>query len=87
MSVVSLSQARADKAGDNSLWTVAELLRGMLADIEAGTLKADKCLVVYRQSKPDGGCSGGVYVSNMTRHEQIAYLENAKQEALEDWLV
>lgn len=85
MAIENLNEARAEKAGDNTLWTPLDLVRAMLRDIEDGTIKPTSMVVHYYEENPDGSSNHGFYLSNLTREQHIAILELAKWRSLEDW--
>lgn len=75
--LVSLNSIRAEKAGDNGLVSPVEVLRNVIAEIEAGKIDPDKLMVLHLSTKGDVYDSGW-YAADLRSSEMIALCEVTK---------
>ena len=84
--IVSLNEARAVKAADNTLWSPLECLKAVVRDVEAGVCKPVKVFIVMEEEGPGKRNLFTRYRSNLPRDQEIAILEICKHRAVSDWL-
>lgn len=75
----TLAGARADRADDSTKWSVADMLREVLAQIEAGTLAPTSAILVWMQDDPNGKyIDDGWYAANTNGRRSVWMLEATK---------
>lgn len=74
---------RADRADSAQAWSVEEMLRELLAQIESGGWKPTSALLVWRESGADGEyVDHGWWAAKVNSELRLWMLETAKLEGL-----
>lgn len=84
MDIVNLNEIRADREEDCTLWTVEDMLRAMLRDIEAGKIKPTAAIINY-YNEIDEKTVLKHYCAGINRSGYVAMLALAQHHALHDW--
>lgn len=66
-------------------WTPVEMVEEFLADLKANKETPDRMLIVWFSAEADGSLRPHRWYAGMTRADEIALLELAKQIAMDDW--
>lgn len=82
---INLAAARAAKHDDGKLWEPLDCLKQVVADIEAGVLDPQSVHVSLMLRDKEDCIRHRWYQAKLTRAEQIAFLQVAVQELIEDW--
>ena len=84
---INATAERLRRMDDNEECTPLELLELVADDIKRGTTTGERMIVVCVGKDPKDevlwNCT--VYRSNMTRVQEIGYLELAKTQSMENW--
>ena len=83
--IVSLNEARAQKASDNKLWTPLDCAEAFVRDIKSGKARPQRALILYEEPEPDGGFTINAYAANMQRDTEIALLHMRLHAATHKW--
>lgn len=83
--IEKLAALRVGKADDNKDVKPVDLLRAMIHDIESGELKCDGLLLVWLDRPEEGNWDYGVYRSNVTRIEELAWYRLLEWSHLHRW--
>lgn len=84
--VVSLNEARAEKAGDNSLWSPLDCVRAIARDIEDGEISPQSIFVIAVKYEGDGEMVISRYRSNLDGVHEVALLAVASSKAVARWI-
>ena len=82
--ITSLNEARAARDRDCSKWTVEDMLKAALREIQDGSINMTGATLSYLYEK-DGKTCIGFFSAKLTHEEHIALLSFLKGDALERW--
>ena len=74
---ISLNEIRAEKAGDNSLWTPLDCTLAFLRDIQSGAINPSRLIILYEEeslASAGGGSELAAYMANVKRDIEITML-------------
>lgn len=77
----------ADRNANCKSWSPADALHDALADLESGTIKPTKLIVLYVEDDAEGNMQAQQYIAGMSRSEHIAFLTLKIHEAIAGWQV
>lgn len=80
-----LAVARTRREDDNANTKPIDLLQTIIADIQDGEIQADGVIVIAVHRPEDGDWSSERYRCGMSRTDELAYLELAKDSFIRDW--
>jgi hypothetical protein len=50
----SVTEIKAERSGDGSIWTARDALIDLLRDLDSGVVTADALVICFREPLPDG---------------------------------
>lgn len=75
----------ADKSPSAHSWSPVQALETLLADVKAGKIHPAQIVIVWTDSRSDGSKQVHRWKAQVDRTEEIAYLDVARLQAIEDW--
>lgn len=81
-----ITRKRLRQKGPSQSWTPKEALQRAIDDIDTGAEKPTRAIIILIGESPDGdGMSIAPYRVNVSRVEEVGYLELYKSIALDRW--
>jgi hypothetical protein len=80
----SLGAIRAEKTGDNRLWTPVECLEEAIRDIKAGKLKVDSLCIIFLDTEQGESFNLKHYSANARASVMLSMLECSKINLFKD---
>lgn len=80
----SLGAIRAEKSGDNRLWTPVECLQEAIRDLKAGTIKADSLCIIFLDTENGESFNVKHYSANARASALLGMMECAKLGVFKD---
>ena len=73
--IIGLNEHRADKEQNNKLWTPADCIKAFQRDMDDGTIKPTRVLIIYEEDIPGSKDTAiAAYRANVDRDTEVTLL-------------
>lgn len=75
----------AEKSASAHSWSPVQAIETFLADVKAGKIHPAQIVIVWTDSRSDGSKQIHRWKAQVDRTEEIAFLDVARLQAIEEW--